>query len=81
MFLPTAHPLEFNSEDFESFVAPIVIKKNAWIGTGAIVLLGVTIGEGSVVAAGSVVTNDVPPHSIVDGVPAKFVKKLTHMEE
>lgn len=80
MFLPTAHPLEFNSADFESFVAPVVIKKNTWIGTGAIVLLGVTIGEGSVVAAGSVVTKDVPSRSIVDGVPAKFIRNLVHAE-
>lgn len=74
-------PLEFHKDDFESFVAPVVIKKNAWIGIGAIILPGVTVGEGSVVDAGAVVTNDVPPHSVVGGVPAKLIKKLLHAEE
>jgi acetyltransferase-like isoleucine patch superfamily enzyme len=50
--------------------APIVICDNVWIGAGAIVLPGVRIGEGSVIAAGAVVTRDVPPLVIVGGVPA-----------
>ena len=52
-------PLEFHKDDFPSFVAPIVIEKNAWITIGVIILPGVTIGEGSVIAAGSVVTKDI----------------------
>ena len=55
---------------------PIVIKRNAWIGAAATILSGVTIGENSVVAAGAVVTSDVPPNTVVGGVPAKFIKTL-----
>jgi acetyltransferase-like isoleucine patch superfamily enzyme len=56
--------------------APIVIKRNAWIGAGATILPGVTIGENSVVAAGAVVHRDVPDNVIVGGVPAKFIKAV-----
>lgn len=56
--------------------APIHIKKNAWIGAGATILQGVTIGENAVVAAGSVVTTDVPSNTIVGGIPAKFIKNI-----
>ena len=59
---------------FKKTVAPIIIKKNAFIGAGAIILLGVIVGEKAVVAAGAVVTQDVPPETIVGGVPAKIIK-------
>lgn len=52
------------------------IKHDAWIGAGAIILPNVTIGEFSIIGAGSVVTKDVPPYSIAVGVPARVVKKL-----
>ncbi len=52
------------------------IKRNAWIGANATILPGVTIGENSIVAAGAVVTKDVPPNSVVGGVPAKLIKQL-----
>ena len=68
-------------DDFTSFVAPVVIKKNAWITIGAYILPGVTVGEGSVVAAGAVVTKDVPPHCFVGGIPAKLIKKLSHADD
>lgn len=54
----------------------ILIKKNAWIGAGAIILPGVTVGENSVVAAGAVVTADVQPNTVVGGIPAKFIKNI-----
>ena len=54
--------------------APIVIGDHVWIGMNVIVLKGVTIGEGAIVAAGSVVTKDVPSHCLVAVVPAKVVK-------
>ena len=57
-------------KDFPEKVGPVVIKRGAWIGAGAIILCGIEIGENSVVGAGSVVTKSVPPFSIVMGVPA-----------
>ena len=57
-------------------VAPVIIKKGAWIPPGTIILHGVTIGENSVVGAGSVVLSDVEPLTVVAGVPAKPIKKL-----
>jgi acetyltransferase-like isoleucine patch superfamily enzyme len=56
--------------------APVVIKDNVWIGMGAVILKGVTIGENSVVAAGAIVTRDVPPNVVVAGNPAVVVKQL-----
>lgn len=53
---------------------PVTIRKDVWIGCGAIILPGVTIGEGAVVAAGSVVTRDVEAFSIVGGCPAKLIR-------
>jgi acetyltransferase-like isoleucine patch superfamily enzyme len=55
---------------------PVVIKRNAWIGAGATILPGVTIGENSIVAAGAVVNKDVPDNTIVGGVPAKLIKMI-----
>ena len=54
----------------------INIKKNVWICARSIILKGVTIGEGSIVGAGSVVTQDVPDFSLVSGNPAKFIRKV-----
>jgi acetyltransferase-like isoleucine patch superfamily enzyme len=54
----------------------IHIGKNVWLGAGAIILPGVTVGENSIVAAGAVVTKDVPSNTIVGGVPAKFIKNV-----
>jgi len=53
---------------------PVVIGRDVWLGTRVVVLAGVTIGDGAVVAAGSVVTKDVPPMAIVGGVPARLLK-------
>ena len=55
---------------------PIVIENDCWIGANSIILKGVTIGEGSIVGAGSVVTQDVPDFSLVSGNPAKFIRKV-----
>ena len=52
----------------------IVVKDDVWIGTNAIICSGVTIGQGAIVAAGSVVTKDVEPYAVVGGNPAKFIK-------
>ena len=55
---------------------PVIIEDDVWIGANAVVLSGVKIGTHSVIAAGAVVTKDVPPHSIVAGIPAKVIKKI-----
>ncbi len=69
------HPL--NPADRRALICkPILIKRNAWIGAGATILPGVTIGENSVVAAGAVVSKDVPDNVVVGGVPAKFIKNI-----
>ena len=54
---------------------PVIIESDVWIGASCIILPGVTIGEGAIVAAGSVVTKSVPPFTIVAGVPAKIIKE------
>lgn len=56
--------------------APIHIGKRMWIGANATVLPGVTIGDGAVVAAGAVVTKDVPENTVVGGVPARVMRKI-----
>ena len=56
--------------------SPIVLKRGSWTGAHVVVTAGVTIGEGSAVGAGSVVTRDIPPDTISAGVPAEVLKKL-----
>jgi len=73
--LTEGHPLE--RSDRHSLIAkPIHIRKNAWIGAGAIILQGVTIGENAVVAAGSVVSGDVADNTVVGGIPGKMIKMI-----
>ena len=62
------------------YPAPIVIGSRVWIGSDSTVLPGVTIGDGAIVAAGAVVTKDVPPNTIVAGVPARIIRNLTEEE-
>jgi acetyltransferase-like isoleucine patch superfamily enzyme len=56
-------------------IGGVVIEDDVWVGAGAILLKGITIGKGSVIGAGSVVTKDVPPYSIAAGIPCKVIKK------
>jgi len=67
--------------EYPRLIAPVVIKKGTWVAPGCIILAGVTIGEYAVVGAGSLVTKDVSPLTIVAGVPAKPVKELTNLKE
>jgi len=60
--------------------APIIIEDHVWIASGAIIGAGVRIGQYSVVAANSVVTKDVPPSTLVGGVPARVIRQLTIRE-
>ncbi|QJP07256.1 acyltransferase [Pseudomonas multiresinivorans] len=64
---------DHNSPGFAAIGAPVIIKDHAWIGARAILLPGVTVGEGAVVAAGAVVTRPVPDYTVVGGVPAKII--------
>lgn len=59
-----------------SIMKPIKIRDNCWIGAGAIIFPGIEIGEGSIIAAQSVVTKNVPPHSIIAGVPGQVVETI-----
>lgn len=73
------HPLSAeirNGTKGPEFGAPITIEDDCWLCGNVIVLAGVTIGKGSVVGAGSVVTKDVPPNCVVAGSPARIIKRL-----
>ena len=73
--LSEGHPVSPNER--QSLVpGHIHIKKNAWIGASATILQGVTIGENAVVAAGAVVSKDVPANTIVGGIPARHIKNI-----
>lgn len=56
--------------------APIVLGKRVWVGSNSTILQGVTIGDNSIIAAGAVVTKDVPANTVVGGVPAKFIRNI-----
>ncbi|MAO07353.1 MAG: acetyltransferase [Alteromonas sp.] len=73
--LSEGHPID--PKERHSLVPKRVhIKKNAWIGANATILPGVTVGENAIVAAGAVVSNDVPDNTVVGGIPAKFIKNI-----
>ena len=77
-FVLSSHPNESRIRPFAPVVrAPIVVEADAWIGAGVVVLPGVTIGRGAIIGANSVVTKDVPPLTIVGGIPAKPIRTLT----
>lgn len=69
---------DIDDPDFTADFKPIHVGHHCWIGTGAIILQGVNIGDGAVVAAGAVVTKDVPAYEIWGGVPAKCIRQRTH---
>lgn len=59
-----------------TFPAPIVLGRNVWVGSNSTILQGVTIGDNAIIAAGSVVTKEVPANVIVGGIPARFIKNI-----
>ena len=68
---------DFDPEKRASMIsAPIKIGKRVWVGANAIILGGVIIGDNSIIAAGSIVKSDVPPNTIVAGIPARVIKKI-----
>ncbi|PKF49445.1 sugar O-acetyltransferase [Enterovibrio nigricans] len=81
--LTAGHPLDVQRRvyDFVEYGLPITIENNVWLGGGVIVLPGVTIGENSIIGAGSVVTQDIPANVIAVGNPAKVLRVLTDEEK
>ncbi len=81
MFINDAYPRAANADgsmqtEADWKVVPTRVRQGASIGSNATILAGVTIGEGAIVGAGAVVTKDVPPKTIVAGVPAKILREL-----
>jgi len=74
--ITSGHPIEPSQRRNGVIANPIVIEKNVWITAGATIIGGVTVGENSVVAAGSVVTKDVPPNTLVGGNPARVIRSI-----
>ena len=72
--ITSSHPIEPDQRRNGVIASPIVIEKNVWIAAGAIIIGGVTVGENAVVAAGSVVSKDVPRNTLVVGNPARVVR-------
>lgn len=59
-----------------TYPAPVVLGRNVWVGSNSTILQGVTIGDNAIIAAGAVVTKDVPADTVVGGVPARFIKRI-----
>jgi acetyltransferase-like isoleucine patch superfamily enzyme len=74
--ITTGHPLDPSQRRGATIGKPIAIERNVWIAAGAIVVGGVKVGENSVVAAGSVVTKDVPSNTLVGGNPARVIRSI-----
>ncbi|WP_426753965.1 sugar O-acetyltransferase [Myxococcus sp. Y35] len=74
--ITSSHPLEPSRRRASAVARPIILQKNVWIAAAVTILPGVTVGENSVVGAGSVVTADVAPNSFVAGVPARLIRRL-----
>jgi acetyltransferase-like isoleucine patch superfamily enzyme len=75
--ITSGHPVDPSQRRSGVTAAPIRIERNVWIGAAATILQGVTIGENSVIGAGSVVTRDVPPGTLAVGVPAEVVREIS----
>ena len=78
--ITAGHPLEPSQRRSTTIGKPIVIERNVWIAAGATIIGGVTVGENSVVAAGSVVTKDIPPNTLVGGNPARVIRSIGDSE-
>lgn len=71
---------DVDDPEYTAYFRSINIGHHCWLGTGAIVLQGVTVGDGAVVAAGAVVTKDIPSYEVWGGVPAKFIRKRENVD-
>jgi acetyltransferase-like isoleucine patch superfamily enzyme len=81
LFDNSSHGIDYKDRKItERDVSPIIVEDDVWIGMQSIILKGVTIGKGSVIAAGSVVTKEVPAMTLVGGNPAKIIKQINSLE-
>jgi len=77
MITTVGHPLSpMGRRKHQGFAKPVTIENDVWLGGNVVVLPGITIGQGSVIGAGSIVTKDIPPFSVAVGSPAKVIKTL-----
>lgn len=74
--ITSSHPLDPSQRRTTTIGKPIVIERNVWVAAGVTIIGGVTVGENSVVAAGSVVTKNVPPNTFVGGNPARVIRLI-----
>jgi len=74
--ITSGHPVEPSQRRAGVTASPIVIENNVWIAAGVTIIGGVTIGENAVIAAGSVVTRDVPPNTLAGGNPARVIRSI-----
>lgn len=79
-FINDRYPTSPNAVSGDWKMENTVVRRGASIGTAAVILCGIEIGEGAVVGAGSVVTKNVPPHTVVAGVPARIIRELSDDE-
>lgn len=78
-FLAAGH--DYTQRALPNIAGSIIVEDYVWIGARSIILQGVTIGEGAVIAAGSIVTKDIPPYTVAAGIPARVIKKRELKEE
>ena len=78
-FLAHCKPMAYHDDFVESYVAPIIVHKNAWIALNVTLMPGVEVGEGAIVSAGSIVSKDIPPFTVAQGNPAKVVADIAEM--
>ena len=74
--ITSSHPIEPSQRRDGVIAKPIVIERNIWIAAGVTIIGGVTVGENSVIAAGAVVTKNVPPNSLAGGNPARVIRSI-----
>lgn len=76
----SSHPVGFEGEKLETKIAPVIVGDHVWIGSRAVILKGVEVGDGAIIANNSVVTKNVPPKTMVAGNPARVIKERVAWE-
>jgi acetyltransferase-like isoleucine patch superfamily enzyme len=78
-FLTHCKPMKYHEGFVESYVAPIIVHKHAWIALNVTLMPGVEVGEGAIVSAGSIVSKSIPPFTVAQGNPAQVVADIAEM--